>query len=255
MSDWTATRSSVDSVLAGMDQEMPIGLYFSEKSLTKALDEGSIDISNIDDSVGRMLTAMYTIGLFDNPPSGDPQADVTSEAHNTLAREISALSTVLLKNDEQNLPFTQVKTGSSGCIAVFGDAETVSGGGSGHVKAAYTVSPAQGIQNALTAMGVTDFSVYYNDGSDLNAAAALAQQCAYAVVNVATSSCEGSDRESLSLGDAQNSLVTTVAAANARTVVSVVAPGAVLLPWATMVKSILVAWMPGQEYGNALVSE
>jgi len=71
-------------------------------------------------------------------------------------------------------------------------------------------------------------------------------------VVVSTSSSEGSDRETLSLGDKQNNLVATVAAANSRTIVDVVAPGAVLMPWADQVSSIVVSWMPGQEAGNAL---
>ena len=37
-----------------------------------------------------------------------------------------------------------------------------------------------------------------------------------------------------------------------RTIVAVNAPGAVLLPWAREVPSILVAWLAGQEAGNAL---
>jgi beta-glucosidase len=247
MSDWTATHSTTQSVLAGMDQEMPLGLWYSEKELNAALDAGSISVENIDSSVLRILTSMYQIGLFDNAPSGDPMANVTSDAHNKLAREIAATSTVLAKNTGDLLPLRKDSLGD--CIAVFGDETTVSGGGSGHVNPAYVITPAQGIANALVG---TSTEVIYNAGTDPTEILALAQKCTYAVVVVATTSSEGSDRADLSLGNGQDDLVTTVLAANPRTIVSVRSPGAVLMPWAAQVPAVLLSWLPGQEAGNGL---
>jgi beta-glucosidase len=245
MSDWTATHSTTDSVLAGLDQEMPIGLYYSQNRLESALDQGQINMTNIDNSVGRILTSMYAIGLFDRDPVGDPMANVTSEAHNQLAREIAAKSTVLAKNDENLLPLYLLGE----CVAVFGDETTVSGGGSGHVNPAYVITPAQGIANALVG---TSTQVIYNAGTDLAEVTKLAQQCGTAVVVVATTSSEGSDRANLSLGNGQDELVTTVAAANPRTIVSVRSPGAVLMPWVDQVPAVLLSWLGGQEAGNGL---
>lgn len=54
-------------------------------------------------------------------------------------------------------------------------------------------------------------------------------------------------------GDAQNTLVEKIAAAKAgrNVIVSVLSPGAVLLPWNDQVPAIIMGWMPGQEAGNA----
>ena len=63
---------------------------------------------------------------------------------------------------------------------------------------------------------------------------------------------EGFDRESLALPGRQDELVRRVAAANPRTIAVVNAGAAVLLPWADAVPAVLLAWFPGQEFGNAL---
>jgi beta-glucosidase len=150
-SDWTATKSTVTSVKAGLDQELPFGTFYSALALERAIKAGDLTLGDVDKSVLRILTTMYSIGLFDNPTGGDPLANVTSDAHNELARKIAATSTVLLKNTDSLLPLSieRIQASASKCIAVIGDQDTVSGGGSGHVTPAYVITPAQGVQNAV----------------------------------------------------------------------------------------------------------
>ena len=76
-----------------------------------------------------------------------------------------------------------------------------------------------------------------------------------AIVVVGTSEeveSEGFDRTSLALPGRQDELVRRVAAACPRTVVVVNAGSPVLMPWTPEVAAVLVAWFPGQEFGNAL---
>lgn len=250
VSDWTATKSTVKSLKAGMDVEMPNGLFYNRLTLEKKLIDGDIDMKDIDASVRRILSALETVGILDRAPTGNPMANVTSEAHNALAREAAAKSTVLLKNTNNVLPLNAQSLGD--CVAVIGDADTVAGGGSGHVNGPYVITPAQGIVNALAGAGVSTTKVLYNDGQDVNAAADLAKQCSVAVVVVATTSSEGSDRETLALSGNQDALIASVAAANPKTIVSMNIPGAILMPWLDQVPAVLASWMPGQEAGNAL---
>ena len=94
-----------------------------------------------------------------------------------------------------------------------------------------------------------------DEDAELERAVALAAEADVAVVVVGTNEeveCEGVDRDSLALPGRQDELVARVAAANPRTVVVVNAGAPVLLPWADDVAAILLAWFPGQEFGNAL---
>ena len=96
--------------------------------------------------------------------------------------------------------------------------------------------------------------VFFDDGSDPTKAASVAAMADVAIVFLSTDSSEGSDRRSLSLDGNGDSLVPAVAkaATSARTVVAATTPGAVLMPWKDEVAAITTAFMPGQEYGNAL---
>jgi beta-glucosidase len=94
-----------------------------------------------------------------------------------------------------------------------------------------------------------------DEEAELTRAAELAAAADVAVVVVGTNEeveCEGVDRDSLALPGRQDELVRRVAASNPRTVVVVNAGAPVLLPWADDVAAVLLAWFPGQEFGNAL---
>ncbi|MEV6073302.1 glycoside hydrolase family 3 C-terminal domain-containing protein [Nocardia sp. NPDC052001] len=87
------------------------------------------------------------------------------------------------------------------------------------------------------------------------AAVELARDAEVAVVLVGTSEkieSEGTDRKTLRLPDRQDELVAAVAAVNPRTVVVVNSGAPVEMPWRDDVAAVLLAWFPGQEFGDAL---
>jgi len=146
MSDWGATHST--SISRGLDQEMPGGGHMGD-ALLRAVRAGEIPETEVDESVLRILTPMFRLGLFDHYTQwvneSAHSATVTSREHSALARELASAATVLLKNDGVlPIDFGRVRSiavvGSNG-----GDRATISGGGSGAVGASYVVSPHLGI--------------------------------------------------------------------------------------------------------------
>ena len=94
-----------------------------------------------------------------------------------------------------------------------------------------------------------------SDDEGIEQAVELARHADAAVIVVGTTEeveSEGFDRTSLALPGRQDELVQRVAAVNPRTIVVVNAGAPVLLPWADEVAAVLLAWFPGQEFGNAL---
>ena len=78
---------------------MPDGKYLGD-SLAEAVESGTVPESRIDDATLRILWAMFTVGLFDEPQGkGSLMDTVTSTKHNLLARHLAEEGTVLLKNE------------------------------------------------------------------------------------------------------------------------------------------------------------
>lgn len=145
VSDWWATHSTVGSANAGLDMEMPIGLYYG--NLSGSVSKGEVSQKMFDDKALRILTSMFAAGLMDAPlPSGTPATNVTSAAANAQVRKFAAAATVLLKNNGL-LPLNVSDATAS--IAVIGAAGnkslTTGGGGSGSVVPYYQVSVLEGI--------------------------------------------------------------------------------------------------------------
>ncbi|MEU0881861.1 glycoside hydrolase family 3 C-terminal domain-containing protein [Lentzea sp. NPDC005914] len=84
-------------------------------------------------------------------------------------------------------------------------------------------------------------------------AAAAARNAEVAVVIVGDESTEGEDRASLDLPGSQDELIAAVTAANPNTIVVLETGGPVTMPWISSAHTLLEAWYPGEQGGNALV--
>ena len=86
------------------------------------------------------------------------------------------------------------------------------------------------------------------------AAARAAAASKAAIVFVNNTEAEGTDLTSIGLPHGQNQLIRAVAAGNPDTIVVLNTGGPVTMPWLSRVRSVLEAWYPGQEDGNAIAA-
>jgi beta-glucosidase len=146
-SDYGATKTTEQSVEAGLDQEMPDAGYYGS-ALAAAVGSGEVEVSAINQMVSRILAEMFRFGEF-NDPQGSPSAAVTTRAHQEVATDVAEAGTVLLRNTAGTLP---LPPSGAGAVAVIGPgasaAPTDSGGGSAHVTAPFSVTPLQGVRAA-----------------------------------------------------------------------------------------------------------
>ncbi len=152
------------AIKAGIDLDMMSGAYKSY--LEELVNDGKIDIDLINDACRRILTAKYKLGLFDDPYrySDEERENKTIYKPEYLeaARESAAMSSVLLKNDNNALPLSKKET-----IALIGplakDKENIIGNwaaaGDRNGKA---ISIYQGIKSYLN-----DANILYAKGCDI----------------------------------------------------------------------------------------
>lgn len=140
MSDYGATHSGAKALRAGLDQEQP-GNSGHFSGLEAAVANGDVSMEDIDTAVLRILTKMYTQGLFDDPASIAP---IDETGHAAISQRIAEESMVLLRNDDDLLPLDDGEVAS---IAIIGaDADTtVAGGGSSLVRPTSSIAPLQAI--------------------------------------------------------------------------------------------------------------
>ncbi len=256
MSDWGAVADRVQGVAAGLDLEMPASQGTWDAEVLAAVADGTLDEAAVTTAAQRVLDLVARSPYGPERTPGHGTGDQGLDEHDALARRVAAAGTVLLANDGI-LPLA-----GPARIAVIGDfarSPRFQGAGSSQVNAARVTSAL----DALRERGVeVDFAPGYDpvhsrdDAALLAEAVGVAREADVAVVFVGLPpvyESEGFDRENLSLPAQHDALVTTVAAANPRTVVVLQNGGPVLMPWRDQVAAIVESYLGGQAGGAAVV--
>ncbi|WP_298455399.1 glycoside hydrolase family 3 N-terminal domain-containing protein [uncultured Cellulomonas sp.] len=219
-SDFFATKSTVPTLLNGMDHMMPVPQQWAPELLQAALDAGEISVGDIDLALHRRYVQMFTYGIFDRPIVQTP---IDYDAGGRTAYEIGTHGAVLLQNngalpipsDVRDVVVVGKATQVYAQQAVAGGARVGhpfgSGGGSSDVVPAYSVDPVEGLLNTLEDLGNTDAQVRLVlvddanqtatiDGEEISFEAALAEVAGAdsVVVMAGTISEEGADRATFS---------------------------------------------------------
>lgn len=261
MSDWGGTHSTVPAANAGLDQQSGWAFdrspYF-HAALGEAVNNGHVSGARLDDMAHRVLWAMFTNGVVDDPVNGDQSATIDFGAHARTSQAAAEESLVLLKNDGL-LPLA-LKARKIAVIGGHSDFGVISGGGSSQVYATgferfkeplgeaifYPSSPLKAISARTRA------SVTFHDGTDIRAAAKAAHEADIAIVFATQWTAEGLDTPDLNLPGNQDALIDAVARANKKTVIVLQTGGPVVMPWLGRVGAVVEAWYPGTSGGEAI---
>jgi len=146
MSDWFATKRTVESANGGLDLVMPGPSGPWGERLVAAVRRGDVAEGTVDDHVARLLLLARRTGAFGadgaSPfASGMPAPD-SAERREQL-RRIAARGMTLLKNADGALPL-----GGDGPVALVGRSAVATvcmGGGSAQVTPPYQVTIAEGL--------------------------------------------------------------------------------------------------------------
>lgn len=284
MTDWYGGKDAIAQMKAGNDMIMP-GMPSLAQKIVAAVKSGALDVKILDKNVERILNVLVTTPGF-NKYSFSNTPDL--KAHALVTRQAAADGIILLKNNNDALPFgSNVKS-----IAAFGNAsyETISGGtGSGDVNEAYTVSIYDGLVNAGLNVQPTlkqQYIEYLKDEKakqpkqtdpmmallmppppvapmtvELLSARLLAAETDAAVITIGRNAGEGGDRKNIEgdflLSATEQDMIERVCnayhAAGKKVVVILNVGGVVeTVSWRGKPDAILLAWQGGQETGNSI---
>ncbi|MET4781025.1 glycoside hydrolase family 3 C-terminal domain-containing protein [Glaciihabitans sp. UYNi722] len=290
-SDWVfGTHDAVASLKAGMDVEMPLRLLRA-RDLPAALRSGDVDRGAVLQSARRILrtTVLHAAAHEVARPSA---AVIASPSHRSLARQVAAESIVLLKNEAVGaVPLLPLDAGIRHLAVIGRLAAQANLGdhGSSRVRPPSTVSPLQGLREALPRVRITTASGRIARAAAVAAAADTAivvvgldqhdegesvvtggvevgvlgrafrsgplRALLIGLAHLASRFVRGGDRRSLDLRPSDVQLIRAVAAANPRTVVVLIGGSAILTEaWRERVPALLLAWYGGMEGGHALAS-
>lgn len=281
MTDWSGGADEVAQMKAGNDMLMP-GKIDQSKEIKKAVIEGRLDEKILDKNVERILNIILKTPRFKGYKYSD-KPDL--KANSKIARRIASDGMVLLKNDENTLPFNyDIKK-----IAVFGNTsyKIITGGtGSGDVNEGYSVSLTEGLKNGGYAIDeeTRDLYLKYIKEAEENREKPLitflcvppvpemkvdtaivnklADTMDTAIITIGRNAGEGGDRQAgpgdFYLSEEEKQLIKVVSSEfekkNKKAVVILNIGGVIeVASWRDYPHAILLAWQPGQETGNSIV--
>lgn len=255
ISDWGGVYDAIRSAKNGLDIEMT-GSHnpnYHFKHLQLHLRNGNVAQEDIDTMATHVLSAMYAAGQFDThiPKPMALGANVRTDQHLKVAKEVALDGAVLLKNDKDVLPLTpKGKT-----IALLGKHcdwhgghenwagprdDVYMGGGSGYVRAK-PVTPLEAFQSKWAGATIK-----------LSQDASAATGADVAIICAGSHGSEGDDRDDIKLGQAQELAMTARKNIGAGKVVMLaLAPGMFTTEWLGDVDAALVMFVPGEVVGPA----
>ena len=278
MTDWNASHSTVKAALAGLDLEMGTEIkdyneWYFANPLIKAVKEGKVPMSIIDEKVANILRLMMNTKMLDE--KNRAKGSMNTPAHQQAAYQSAAEAIVLLQNKNNVLPVDLSKIKS---MAVIGDNATrkhCSGGLSSEIKALYEITPLDALSKKFGNKIIIKFAQGYEkqskivEGSNkgqtdtkkidwtlIDEAVETAKKSDVAVIFCGLNhdfDTESFDRQDMKLPYGQETLIREVSKVNPRTIVVIIAGSPLELAGIVeRVPAILWSWFGGMEAGNAV---
>ena len=255
VSDWGGNNDAVKAVEAGANLEMPNCGYGSAREIVKAVKDGTLSESVLDERVCELVKVIMDLKEHKNTGRNEKHSGFNREEHHRLAKRAAAESMVLLKNEASILPLDRNKK-----LAIIGDfafAPRYQGAGSSMVNPT-KVEAVAGIARdyKLNILGMT--RGYKRDGdvdeAEKKAALDLAEKADVVIFCFGLneiSESEGLDRTHMRIPQNQIELLQDISRVNENVVGILSAGSAMEMPWQSCCKAILNGYLNGQAGASA----
>lgn len=271
MHDYHAVAETMDeaffiSVDAGMDMHMHGPDFF--EGVIKAVKEGRLTEKKIDESVRKILTAKFKLGLFENPyfDTAKSREILFNASHRKTSLDMARKSIVLLKNDGI-LPLDPAKYKNVFVTGPNADTHVILGDWSVPQPDENVITVLEGLKMISPETNFTTLEFGWNlrimESDKVKKAGEMAKKADLAIVVVGENSMrehwmektcgENTDRMDINLPGLQQELVETIYNTGVPTIVVLVNGRQLGVEWIDEhVPALVEAWEPGSFGGQAI---
>ena len=254
ISDWGAENDRVKGIKAGNELEMPERDKSSKWDIINAVEEGRLDVKDLDECVDRLLDLIF------KTVSDDVEIDEHDlDKHHDIAMKLEEESIVLLKNDDNILPLR-----NEGKIGIIGDMTRrprYQGNGSSHIniyklESSYHVFKEEGY-NVSFSQGYNKVPTLEDDNVLLENAIEFAKSVDTVVIFAGLTDeyeSEGIDRRDLDIPKNQERVIEEVARVNSNVIVVLAHGAPISMPWKESVKAIITGYLGGEAGERSMVN-
>lgn len=252
----TKAEAAQKATEAGLDIELPDINCFSE--LEDLVKQGRLSIEVINEAVRRIIWVKFWLGLFEHPYVDPNYAEKLCDCdnHRQLALEAARKSIILLKNSKETLP---LKTNIKSITVIGPNANEVRLGGYSAMPRK-VITTLEGIKNKVS----KNTKVYFEEGckvigdekKNFSKAINAVKKSDVAILVMGNSNeteAEERDRCNLDLPGFQEDLIIEISKIGKPVIVVLINGSAITMQkWIDKVDTVIEAWYPGEEGGNAI---
>ena len=265
-------KAAALALKAGLDVILPLNRF---EAVKEAVEKGFLTEEELDQNVLRILTAKFSLGVFDRPFADGEAANkvVRCRAHKALALEAARESIVLLKNNGV-LPLQKEKVRRIGVFGQSAKLIPIGSNYSGPYKAPWQGADAPTPLEALRGYCSNSAEVLFGEDSEIEQIAPTcdinlyfttiiegegSDRCNLRLPSVSTAKTEETaggmivDKAEQSVLEDQEQSILRLCAADENAVVILLNGAPVdMTAWIGSAKAVVEAWYPGEQGARAL---
>ena len=247
-------RSTVDSIKAGLDIEMPVGWYYRYWRIQHALKKQLISRKELEDSCLRIIETMHRFGVY-KEFRAEPKKFVCCKEHTDLAIEVAKKSIVLLKNEGNTLPINRYAIKNIAIIGKHAKKVVLGDIASSAVKPPWKIS----LLGAIKEKFGNTCNIYY--ASSYHKAKRIAAKADVVILLISLTWQDegenipfgGGDRKKLELSPKYITLINNISNINKNCIVVLQGGSAICVDdWIDNISALIMAWYPGMQGGRAI---
>ena len=274
--DWMyGIYDGIEGIKAGLNVEMPWQDEYNYNTIREGIKEKKISENDIDKLVLNTLkTRLKYAFAYDS--INYPHSIILDSSHISLASKVAEESMVLIKNQNNILPFKKKSGTKIGIIGRLANKINTGDLGSSNSKPPYVITPFEGLKSYHKNLNNEVILIDENNTDEIKNASEIIDQMIVVVGFTYEEEGEyilsrsemlksaeanelvgvkgiGGDRINLRLNPEDEKLIDEVSKFNENVVVVYVGGSAIdMSPWEDKVNAILFSWYSGMEGGNSL---